>query len=168
MKEWSRLRHKLFHIGIILKGIDGGLEIIGGILILMISPRTVNRVVHVLVQHELSEDPNDIVANYLIHVARGFSISNQLFGFVYLLSHGVVKILLVHSLWKRRLWSYPVAIVFFASFGIYQTYRYYLDPSFGWVLLTILDVFIISLTWLEYVAQRPANTSGSSHRRFRT
>lgn len=163
MKDWSRLRHKLFHIGIILKGIDGALEIIGGILILMISPRIVNRVVSFLVQHELSEDPKDIVANYLVHAAQGFSISSQLFGFIYLLSHGVIKILLVHSLWKQRLWSYPVAIIFFASFGVYQMYKYFLDPSFGWILLTILDLFVIILTWLEYVALRHVLSDKGGH-----
>jgi uncharacterized membrane protein len=161
MKTWSRLRHKLFHVGIVLKGIDGVLEILGGILILMISPRTVNKVIHFLVQHELSEDPRDIFANYLIHAAKEFSISSQLFGFIYLLSHGVIKLLLVISLWKQRLWSYPVAIIFFASFGIYQMYKYYLDPSFGWIFLTILDVFVIILTWLEYGVLRSTISDGS-------
>lgn len=150
MKKRSALRHKLFHVGIIVKGIDGALEIMGALLILMISPQTLDRIVHLLTQHELSEDPKDIIANYLIHAANHFSVSSQLFGFIYLLSHGIIKIILIMSLWKQRLWSYPVAMIFFALFGMYQMYKYYLDHSPGWIVLTILDVLVIVLTWLEY------------------
>jgi uncharacterized membrane protein len=150
MTSFSALRHKFFQVGIILKGIDGVLEIIGGFLILVISPQTLNKIVYLLTQHELSEDPKDIVANYLIHAANHFSVSSQLFGFVYLLSHGIIKIILIVSLWKQRLWSYPVAMIFFALFGMYQMYKYYLEHSLGWIVLTILDIFVIVLTWLEY------------------
>jgi uncharacterized membrane protein len=150
MTSFSALRHKFFQVGIILKGIDGVLEIIGGFLILVISPQTLNKIVYLLTQHELSEDPKDIVANYLIHAANHFSVSSQVFGFVYLLSHGIIKIILIVSLWKQRLWSYPVAMIFFALFGMYQMYKYYLEHSLGWIVLTILDIFVIVLTWLEY------------------
>ncbi len=150
VKNWPALRHKLFHIGIILKGIDGVLEIIGGFLILIISPQTLNKIVYFLTEHELSEDPKDIVANYFLHAAAELSVSNQLFGFSYLLSHGVIKIILIISLWKQKLWSYPVAMIFFALFGVYQMYKYYLDHSPGWIVLTVVDVFVIILTSVEY------------------
>jgi uncharacterized membrane protein len=150
MKNRSVLRHELFRVGIILKGIDGGLEIIGALLILVISPQNLDRIVHLLTQHELSEDPKDMVANYLISAANHFSVSSQLFGFLYLLSHGMIKIILVVSLWKQRLWSYPAAMIFFALFGMYQMYKYHLEHSLGWVVLTIVDIFVIVLTWMEY------------------
>jgi uncharacterized membrane protein len=159
MKNWSVLRHKLFHVGIILKGFDGALEIIGAFLILMISPETLNNIVYLLTQHELSEDPKDVVANYVIHAAKDFSVSSQLFGFIYLLSHGMVKIILIVSLWKQRLWSYPIAMMFFALFGMYQMYKYYLEHSLGWIVLTILDIFVIALTWMEYRQLKGAFTS---------
>jgi uncharacterized membrane protein len=150
MKDSHALRHKLFQVGIILKGIDGVLEIIGGFLVLILSPHTLNRIVYLLTQHELSEDPRDVVANYLIYAAKDFSVSDQLFGFIYLLSHGVIKIVLIMSLWKRRLWSYPVAIIFFSLFGVYQMYKYYLGHAPGWIVLTVIDVFVVILTFMEY------------------
>jgi uncharacterized membrane protein len=51
------LLDRTFEIGIILKGLDGILEVIGGALLLGVSPDTINRVVVGLAQHELSEDP---------------------------------------------------------------------------------------------------------------
>jgi uncharacterized membrane protein len=72
------------------------------------------------------------------------------FAGVYLLSHGVIKVFLVGSLLRGRLWAYPTAIVFFAMFIVYQMYRYYLHPSIGMIILSILDLIVIVLTWLEY------------------
>ena len=44
---WSRPRDLLdqtFQVGIILKGLDGVLEVISGVLLLMVSPATIDRV----------------------------------------------------------------------------------------------------------------------------
>jgi len=35
-------------------------------------------------------------------------------------------------------------------FIVYQMYRYYLDPSIGMIVLSILDLVVIGLTLLEY------------------
>jgi uncharacterized membrane protein len=142
--------HQSFEAGVILKGIDGLLEIIGGALLLLVSPGTINRMIISLTQHELSEDPNDLLANYLINFAHNFSISTQLFGVIYLLSHGIIKIFLVVSLLKGKIWAFPTAIAFFTIFIIYQTYRYFLNYSVGLFFLTIFDILIVVLTWLEY------------------
>jgi len=55
---WFRPRDLLdqtFEVGIILKGLDGLLEVIGGLLLLVVSPATIDRLVTSLTQHELSE-----------------------------------------------------------------------------------------------------------------
>lgn len=145
-----RLIHRAFEVGVGLKGLDGALEIIGGLLLLTISPRHVSTLVLQLTQHELSEDPHDLVASYLVRLSKGLTVEGQLFGAAYLLTHGVVKLALVAALLKRRLWAYPAAIGLFALFGAYQVYRYTFTHSLYLILLTILDVVVICLTWLEY------------------
>ena len=122
----------------------------GGILLFWVNPATLNRIVILLTQSELSEDPKDLIANLLIKTAQKFSVSTQLFGIVYLLSHGVIKIVLVASLWQRRLWAYPAAIIFFTAFCIYQMYRFLFTHSIWLIFLTVLDIFVIALTWIEY------------------
>ncbi len=148
------LLHEAFEIGIFLKGIDGLLEIVSGGLLFLLTPTRVNQLIHLLTQHELSEDPKDLLANYLVSAAQHFSVSTQLFDAVYLLSHGIVKIALVTALWKRQLWAYPIAIVFFALFGAYQVYQYTHDHAVSLILLTVLDLGVILLTWHEYRALR--------------
>jgi uncharacterized membrane protein len=69
---------------------------------------------------------------------------------LYLLTHGVVKIVIVVGLMRRQTWAYPVAFVFLGAFVVYQVYRLTYDPSIGLSLLTVFDLFIIWLTWREY------------------
>ena len=64
---------RLFEIGIILKGLDGILKTIGGLLLLAVTPATINRLVASVTQHELSEDPNDFIASHLLRYAQGLS-----------------------------------------------------------------------------------------------
>jgi uncharacterized membrane protein len=154
--SWFRPRDLLdrtFEVGIILKGLDGVLEVIGGLLLLVVSPTTIDRVVTNLTQHELSEDPHDLVATHLLRTAHGLTGSAVLFGAVYLLAHGVVKVVLVAALLKNQLWAYPWTIAFLGAFIVYQLYRLRLRPSVGLMALTIFDAVIVWLTYREYRKQ---------------
>jgi len=48
------LLDRTFAVGIILKGLDGVLEVLGGLLLLVLSPATIDQLTRVLTQHELS------------------------------------------------------------------------------------------------------------------
>ena len=63
---------------------------------------------------------------------------------------GIIKAGLVIALWKKKIIFYPIAIIFFGLFVIYQVYRYFLEPSFILMVLTILDLIIIFLSYEEY------------------
>jgi uncharacterized membrane protein len=145
---------RTFEIGMILKGLDGILEVVGGLLLLVISPATIDRIVVALTQHELSEDPRDFLAVQLVKYAQGLSGSAVLLGALYLLSHGVVKIVLVFAVLKEKLWAYPWMIAFLGAFIVYQLYRMTFAPSVGLAALTVFDVFIAWLTYREYQRHR--------------
>jgi uncharacterized membrane protein len=140
--SWFRPRDLLdqtFEVGIILKGLDGVLEVLGGLLLLVLSPATIDQVVTSLTQHELSEDPNDFLATHLLKTAHGLTGAAVLFGAVYLLAHGMVKVILVAALLNNQLWAYPWTIAFLGVFIVYQLYRLSLNPSVGLTVLTIFD-----------------------------
>ena len=94
-KPLSPALDKTFKIGLVLKGLDGILEVIGGILLLFLTPAAIQRIVRALTAHELSEDPHDLIARYLLHTTAHLHHGTTLFGAIYLLSHGVAKIVLV-------------------------------------------------------------------------
>jgi uncharacterized membrane protein len=145
---------RLFEIGIILKGVDGVAELVGGLLLLFVTPADIHHLAAVLTQGELSEDPNDVVARYLLHTANGLTGNAVIFGAVYLLVHGAVKVGLVVALLLNKLWAYPSMIIILLIFIGYQLYRIALDPSAGLIALTVFDALIVALTWREYGRQR--------------
>ncbi|SMC21524.1 Uncharacterized membrane protein [Clostridium acidisoli DSM 12555] len=149
--------HKSFKIGILVKGIDSVLEMIGGILLIFLNPNRLNKLVTLLTQHELSEDPKDVVANFIIKLSSHFSLSGQYFGIFYLMSHGIIKLILVVMLWKRKIWAYPLTVVSLILFILYQIYRCTIMYSTGLVLLTIFDIVMIILTLIEYKSIKDNN-----------
>ena len=62
-----------FKVGLVLKGLDGILEVAGGILLLFLSPQAIQHLARVLTAHELSEDPHDLIARYLLHTTAHLS-----------------------------------------------------------------------------------------------
>jgi uncharacterized membrane protein len=62
----------------------------------------------------------------------------------------VVKIGLVAALMLKLKWAYPAAIAAFTIFLGYQMYRYSHTHSPELLVLSVLDILVIILTWLEY------------------
>ncbi|GAB3560760.1 DUF2127 domain-containing protein [Arthrobacter alkaliphilus] len=152
---------RTFRVSLILKGLDGVLELIGGILLLLIKPEQIGDLVRLLTQHELARDPNDFLANSLVHMSSNLSGSGTLFGAIYLLLHGLIKIVLVWAVLKDQLWAYPWMIAFLLVFIVYQVYRIVVAFSWGLVLLTAFDIFIVWITGREYRLRRTKNQQHS-------
>src|SRR5437899_294936 len=114
---------RVFRISVTLKGIDGALEVVGGLFLLLLSPATINAAVRTLTQHELSHDPNDFVARHLVHASRGLTHGTTLYAGIYLLSHGLAKVAVVVAVLRDRLWAYPAMIALLGAFIVYQLYR---------------------------------------------
>ncbi len=148
----AALREVLYRSSVALKGLDALFEIAGGIALWVISPSFVVRLTAILTQDEIVEDPRDIVANYLRHAVGGLSASGEHFMAIYLLSHGIVKMLAVVALLKNKVWGYPLSIVIFGGFIVYQIYRFTLTGGIGLIALTVFDLVVICLIWLEYRA----------------
>lgn len=144
----------VFAVGIVAKGLNGAVEVIGGLLLLILGPRGISNVVVRLTREELSEDPGDFVASHVLHTAGGLTGSAVLFGAIYLLAHGIVKVVLVVALLLDKLWAYPWMIVVLGLFIAYQVYRIALGPSAGLIALTVFDLIIVALTWREYTQRR--------------
>jgi uncharacterized membrane protein len=154
-KPLSPALDRTFKIGLVLKGLDGVLEVIGGILLLFLSPQAIQHLVRGLTAHELSEDPHDLIARYLLHTTAHLHHGTTLFGAIYLLSHGIAKIVLVALVLKDKLWAYPWLIGLLLAFIAYQLYQITaVHFSAGLTLLTIFDAILVWLTWREYRAKR--------------
>jgi uncharacterized membrane protein len=150
----AKVRELLFQVILWLKGLHAGLEIVGGVALWAVSPGFIIGVVALLTQDELVEDPHDLIANYLLDAAKHLSVSSKQFMAFYLLAHGVPKIFLVGALLRAKLWAYPVAVIAFGAFILYQLYRFTFTHSIGLIGLSVFDLVVIWLIWLEYRALR--------------
>ena len=160
-RAWRHAVDESYRVSLVLKGIDGSLELIGGLLLLGVSPATMDRLARALFQHELSEDPNDFVARHVLHLTANLH-ATRTFGAVYLLAHGVAKLVMVVGLWRRQRWAYPFALAFLIAFIVYQLYRMTFAPSTGLALLTIFDVLVVWLVWRDYLEhRRPESDAGA-------
>jgi uncharacterized membrane protein len=146
----NKLLHVSFEIGLLLKGINSLLEIAGGFLLLYFNPDRLHRIIQVLTQHRLTEDTRDLLVQFILKITSGYTVSAQHFGFIYLESHGFVKLLIIFLLYRKIKWAYPLSILFLFLFIIYQLHRFSFDHSFWLIYLSVFDAIMIFLTWKEY------------------
>ena len=142
--------HQIFLGSVLLKGAHAVIECVGGIVLALVSTSKIVDIVNALTQEELIEDRNDLVATHMLAWAQNFSIDTKNFYAFYLLSHGVVKLLLVIGLLRNKLWSYPASLVVLGLFIVYQVYRFSYTYGLGLVALSAFDVLVMVLIWHEY------------------
>jgi uncharacterized membrane protein len=150
--------HRVFLVGVALKGAHAVIECVGGVVLALAGTGAIVNLVNMLTQHELIENPNDFFATHILAMAKGLSIETKNFYAFYLLSHGIVKLLLVVALLKGKLWAYPASLIVFGLFIVYQLYRYSYTHGVGLILITVLDIIVIGLIWQEYrvIRRHPA------------
>jgi uncharacterized membrane protein len=150
----DRILDLIFLIGVLFKGIDGVVEVIGGVALLFVDTAHLQGAVNHATGGELAEDPHDIIANLLRHGVSQLSGRTVQFLALYLLLHGVVKIVVVIALLIGSKRVYPWAIAALVAFVLFQLYELVTAPSVGVAALTVFDLFIIWLTWREWRQDR--------------
>jgi uncharacterized membrane protein len=151
----NQLRHAkwfdtAYKIGVAIKGLDGLGELIAGIA-LIISPSIVHNVLMTIVGHAHKHHNSHtyhFIGTYVARLDQDLAKSGLLFLTIFLIAHGIIKLILVYCLFKRIVWAYPYAIGILTLFLIYQFYVIAKDPaSLGLWLFAVLDIVII---WLVY------------------
>jgi uncharacterized membrane protein len=128
--------HQIFVAGVLAKGLHALIEIAAGLALYLLSADAIARWLDRIDRNEW--------------LARHFAVSEQHFYAFYLLSHGVVKAILVAGLLREKLWAYPASFVVFGLFIAYQLYRYSFTHDLALIALTILDLLVIALAVHEY------------------
>ena len=161
--RWSRVKrggvhlamreqqiHRVFVVSVILKGLHALIEIVGGLALAFLSTRSIVNALSAWSYDELAEDRHDWIATRALDFARGFSIADHHFYAFYLLSHGIIKGVLVLGLLRQKLWAYPASFAVFGLFIAYQLYRYSFTHEAALIILSIFDLVVILLAVHEY------------------
>jgi uncharacterized membrane protein len=146
---------RLFKIAVVLKGIDGGVQLIGGLLLIVIPPAAITGLANAIITRDLLGDPSGTLAQHLQTAAGNFAGGGtRLFAIIYLLAHGVIKLALVWALLKRILWAFPVGVVVLGAFVVYEVWRAVHTHSITLPIFAALDVLIIVLVIREFIKLR--------------
>ena len=125
--------HQLFVISVLAKGLHASFEIAGGLTLYLLGADTIAQWIR----------PHEWAAHH-------FHPSEQHFYAFYLLSHGLIKGMLVFFLLREKLWAYPASIAVFGLFIAYQLFRYTFTHDVALILFSIFDLFVIYLAAHEY------------------
>ncbi len=145
-KYWD----KFFHIAVFLKAFNGLWQVISGWLLFFISRDFLNSTFLRLAQHELLEDPQDRIVNFLSRQLEQISRGTQDFAAFYITLHGIINLFLAVNLYQGKLWAYKISLGFTFSMIVYQLYRFSHTHSLILIGLTIFDLCYLILTWHEY------------------
>lgn len=142
--------HQVFVVSVLAKGLHALFEMFAGIALYLVSTATIVGSISRWSNRQIALERHDWVASHLLKFAEGFSVEKHDFYAFYLLSHGIVKGILVAGLLKEKIWAYPASFLVFGLFIAYQLYRFTFTHDFMLVLLSIFDLFVIALAVHEY------------------
>jgi uncharacterized membrane protein len=146
------MRHSLFIISILLKGVFAVLEVVAGLALLISTPGEFTKFIHFMFHNRLVADPNDPLATYLLHQLNDFDMTRHSFVGLYLMLHGLVKTAIVAALYSEWLAAFPVSLAVLGIFVAYEFERFVATHSMVLLALSLLDAFIMILAWREYQA----------------
>lgn len=145
--------HWLFESTLLLKAVFAALEAAAGLGLRLVPNSQIHKLAGWLTHRELIEDPADPLSLRISRLIDGFSDGSQHFYAFYLMSHGLIKLVIVILLMRRIAFAYPLGIAVFAGFVVFQAERFLVTHSPFLLALTLLDLVVIYLTWREWRAR---------------
>lgn len=155
MREPTTVTDRLFLVAVLLKGLDGAVQLVSGVLLAFLPPEALTRLAHAVVTRDLVGPPTGALAGHFEEAVRHFAAGDRTFVLGYLLLHGAIKLLLAVALVRRALPMYPVAVGALGLFVVAELVRAAQTRSIVLPLLAVLDVVIIVLVVEEYRELRP-------------
>jgi uncharacterized membrane protein len=155
-------QHKLFWVAVSLKFLNGVLELTGGTLLMAMPQGGFLAWAHYFFDSELANDPNNMIANWLMNWATRFQNHDLVFISLYLIFRGVAKIVLSAMLLRGIKIAYPMAIVAFSIIDLWAIRH--LLVHFSWLVLglLVLDIIVIAIITREWLTEVRPRTLKSS------
>jgi uncharacterized membrane protein len=155
----SGTQYHLFQAAVIIKGINGVLELIGGTLLMLVGPSRINHTLDAMTRGQLEDSPNGLLLKLLTNHGIVRHVGPVDFAVVYLLINGIAKIIIVTALMKRKVKAFPYAMAFLGLFVVYGVGRLFTHHSVVLAIAMAIDVVVIALIYREYRALEAEESS---------
>lgn len=133
-----------------MKGIDSLFEIVGGFLLL--TPVKLGAFLNRLSQHELYAD-HEKTAKGLQHAAARVAEASPLAA-IYLIVHGLAKVILIWAVFKQKRWGYFGLIGLLSFFSIVEIVQGVRKSDWFTLGFAALDLLIVFLIAKEYRSRK--------------
>jgi uncharacterized membrane protein len=142
--------HKLFRLGVYLKGAQGLIQIILSVLVFLIPLGVIVGVANHVTEIELIHRHGDFVATWLMHFAESLSLGTKQFVAFYIFVNGIIDLALAIALYQKRRWAYIPSALVIAGFSLYLFYRFTLHHSLIAIAAALFNTFVVALIIREY------------------
>ena len=149
MAKQSPLLHGVYLTAILLKGFDGAIEALAGLILAVTGPERIYEWVIRLTAPELTGHHPALHA--IRSGATRLAESSHEFVVFYLLVHGLLKLGIVVALLRGGgRWLFPIASLILAGFVAYMSWRLTIHWS-GWLLgFALFDLLTLTLVLNEW------------------
>ena len=148
-KKNEKTIFEAYEIGLFVKFLQAFLEVVTGVLLYAVSTNNLTKFILSIAHGELAEIPNDYLSDLIIKSAGQITTASKFFIGFYLLTHGVIKVVIIIGLYLKKKWAYLAAMIGFGGLILYQIYHLILNHSIILFALTIMDLIILWLIWHE-------------------
>lgn len=145
----------LFHLGymvtVAIKGIDGAIETLLGLLLAATGTQKFANVILSFIVPELEEHPTSRMWQAAHHGATHLAQGDGHFAVIYLLIHGWLKVAIAYNLLLEKQWIFIPAIVVLLGFIGFMGAHLAQEWSIWLFALAMFDVVTLALVVNEYV-----------------
>jgi uncharacterized membrane protein len=149
-KRRSSYLHLAYLLAIVVKGLDGAIEAVAGLVIGIAGLWPIYHFVVRITAPEMAETAEGHAAHLLQHGASTLAHASHAFVVTYLLVHGLLKLAIAISLFLGRAWIFPVATAILCGFIVYMSYRLTFHWSvwlLGFALFDGLTLLLVLNEW---------------------
>jgi uncharacterized membrane protein len=139
----------IFDAAVVIKAIDGVLEIAGGYF-LVFKPGWIGPVVAEWAYRLLLDHPASRIGAALAAWGDGLSADTERFASFYLIGHGIAKVFIAWGLIREKIWAFPVALAVFGALIAYQVHRLLQTHSGTLAVLIAVDIGVCYIIWREW------------------
>ncbi len=159
MAKRSSLAHRAYQATIAIKGLDGAIELILGIVVAVVGSYRLYDFIIALTTPDLPDDPISPTAHFIQHGASGLAHASNLFIVTYLVAHGVIKLAIAFNLLREKSsWIFPVASALLAGFIAFMSYRLTVHWSAWLLAFALFDALTVVLVLNEWRNFRPSRS----------
>lgn len=155
-----------FKLVAVLKGADGLAQVLGALLLALVSPAVITGVANAVLTRDLIGDADGTLAHHVARAAHHFDDSGtRIFVIGLLLAHGLVKLVLVVAMLRGKAAAFPLAMVAMTAFIVFECARAVRTGSLALPVLAAFDLLVLVMVVREFArTQRLSSGVGAAHR----